>query len=398
MLPSSPAASPVVLVLDANQRSALAVTRSLGMRGVTVLTSDSTTQALAGSSRYSQRYLLSPSPATSPTAFLDWLEQTVKAEGITYIQPVTEVSSQLILRHRERLPTSCLLPFANLDTVMMLADKGRLTELAGAASVPCPATQWFKCGRELDPDRISDYPVVLKPCLSRVFLGDRWLDTAVAIVHNREELVRLLKERVEFREHPFLVQEFIPGSGAGVFALYDQGRPITFFAHRRLREKPPQGGVSVLSEAVPLDEATLAAAQRLLSHAQWHGAAMVEFRVSPDGTPFLMEVNTRFWGSLQLAIDAGVDFPWLLYQLSHGHAVNAPDHYQPGCRLRWWLGDVDSLYLFLRDRRHGFRAKLRRLLAFLIPHPFRTRHEVFRWHDPGPAWLELKVWLQALRA
>ena len=29
------------------------------------------------------------------------------------------------------------------------------------------------------------------------------------------------------------------------------------------------------------------------------------------GTPLLMEVNGRFWGSLQLAIDAGVDFPYL---------------------------------------------------------------------------------------
>src|SRR5690606_12472919 len=155
----------------------------------------------------------------------------------------------------------------------------------------------------------------LKPRLSRVFLGDRWLHTAVAIVHSREELARLLVDRVEFREHPFLLQSFVPGSGAGVFALYDRGRAVTIFAHRRLREKPPQGGVSVLSASALPAPAALAAAQRLLDHVGWHGVAMVEFRVTPEGEPFLMEVNIRFWGSLQLAIDAGVDFPWLLHQL-----------------------------------------------------------------------------------
>ena len=37
---------------------------------------------------------------------------------------------------------------------------------------------------------------------------------------------------------------------------------------------------------------------------------MVEFKHDErDGVPKLMEINGRFWGSLQLAIDAGVDFP-----------------------------------------------------------------------------------------
>jgi len=43
---------------------------------------------------------------------------------------------------------------------------------------------------------------------------------------------------------------------------------------------------------------------------------MVEFRVDArDGTAKLMEVNPRFWGSLQLSILSGADFPYLLYNL-----------------------------------------------------------------------------------
>ena len=41
----------------------------------------------------------------------------------------------------------------------------------------------------------------------------------------------------------------------------------------------------------------------------------IEFRIdSRDGVPKIMEVNPRFWGSLQLSILSGVDFPYLLYK------------------------------------------------------------------------------------
>lgn len=396
-MPHSATAPSLALVLDANQRSALAATRSLGSRGVALWTSDATDTALAGRSRFSRRYLRSPSPEHAPEPFMDWLVELVAREGITFLLPVTEISSQLILRHRQRLPGHCALPFAELDQVMALADKGSLVQQAMAAGVRCPATRQFVSGKELDPASIDVYPVVLKPRLSRVFLGDRWLNTSVALAGSRGELQQLLAEREEFRDHPFLLQEFIPGHGAGIFALYDRGRPVAFFAHRRLREKPPGGGVSVLSESVDPDPAALTAATRLLDHAGWHGVAMVEFRVSPDGTPWLMEVNTRFWGSLQLAIDAGVDFPWLLYQLSLGRSDAPAAEYRRGRRLRWWLGDADRLYLVLRDGSRSLGDRLGQLLRFALPDPGRTRHEIWRWRDPGPAWYELREWLQALR-
>ena len=123
---------------------------------------------------------------------------------------------------------------------------------------------------------------------------------------------------------------------------------------------------------------------------------MVEFKVAEDGTPYLMEINTRFWGSLQLAIDAGVDFPWLLYKLACGQPVTPVTRYKTGRRLRWLLGDLDSLYLVLRDRKTSVPLKLGTLTRFLWPAPFRTRHEINRWSDLGPFWWELKQYIREL--
>jgi predicted ATP-grasp superfamily ATP-dependent carboligase len=116
--------------------------------------------------------------------------------------------------------------------------------------------------------------------------------------------------------------------------------------------------------------------------------------VADDGTPYLMEINTRFWGSLQLAIDAGVDFPYLLYQLACAQKPDPVSSYKNGKRLRWLLGDLDSLYLTVRDRNVGTGDKLMAMLRFLKPAPFHTRHEVNRWGDLGPFWCELKQYVR----
>jgi hypothetical protein len=50
----------------------------------------------------------------------------------------------------------------------------------------------------------------------------------------------------------------------------------------------------------------------------------------------------------------------------------------------------------LRNRETGAREKRQRLREFLTPHLSTTRHEVNRWHDPGPAWFELKAYLKAI--
>jgi predicted ATP-grasp superfamily ATP-dependent carboligase len=379
-----------VLVLDANQRSALAITRSLGRHaGITVLTADTTPRALAGVSRFSSGYRQYPSPAHDPVAFIAWLAATVDLEAITHLFPATEVSSYTCLMHRERLG-ACKLPFAALETVQRLADKCRLMALAEELGIPHPPSLRIEDSRSVDLDQIGPYPVVLKPCYSQIWQGRAWLSSSVHVAHSAEEFRQLTGTLPYLRDHPFLVQDFIPGAGAGVFALYREGTAVNFFAHRRLREKPPSGGVSVLSESTSLDPRMLELSRRLLDRARWHGVAMVEFRVTPAGEPSLMEVNPRFWGSLQLAIDCGIDFPHLLFEHSEGRDACAPADYPTGRRLRWLLGDLDSLYLYLRDGHcHSKRDKLARVLAFLQPHLASTRHEVNRFGDLGPARFEL---------
>lgn len=380
-----------VLIFDAAQRSALAATRALGQRSdIKVYTTDSRLQALAGCSRYSAQYLPCPNPTDDTGEFINWVHHTVTKYHIDFLLPVTEVTSRTLAEHREQLP-KCKLPFADISTLLALSDKSRLTKLAESLDVPVPFSQYCSSPDDVNWQGLS-FPCVLKPALSKVLVNNQWLETQVHIAQSQAEMQMLLDEKEYFQAHPFMVQQYIEGHGAGVFCYYQHGQAKAFFAHQRLREKPPSGGVSVLSASASINPYMKAHAQALLDAVNWHGVAMVEFRVAADGTPYLMEINTRLWGSLQLAIDAGVNFPELLFD---GEYKDLPDHagFKEGVQLRWLLGDVDNLYLQLKDKQLSGKDKVKAVTRFLTPKWRGRRHEINRLHDMGPFWYELKHYL-----
>ncbi|RLA40214.1 MAG: carboxylate--amine ligase [Gammaproteobacteria bacterium] len=387
-----------VLVLDAMQRSALATTRSLGAKGIELFTADESATSLAGSSRFSQEYFSYPSPRLHPEKFIDTISDIAKQQGITILMPMTELTTQLLLEHQSKFP-DIHIPFPPLSVVNSLADKCQLMKMAKTLNIPIPKT-WYVDDLKKLPCELDElpYPLVLKPGKSWIFYQNQWRRAAVRIAKDAQEVLSIFNSDWAFKAHPFMMQECVAGEGAGVFAIYDQGMPLALFAHRRLREKPPSGGVSVLSESATVDLELALPAQKLLDNVGWHGVAMVEFKVSPDGTPYLMEINTRFWGSLQLAIDAGVDFPYLLYKITCGETTESVDSYKTGIKLRWLLGDLDNLYLNLRDRQLPMSKKLLAISTFLLPTSGKTRHEVNRWSDLKPFWWEVKQYVRDLRS
>ncbi len=127
---------------------------------------------------------------------------------------------------------------------------------------------------------------------------------------------------------------------------------------------------------------------------------MIEYKLdAATGTPYLMEVNGRFWGSLQLAIDSGVDFPTLLIEAAMGERPSPVTHYRKGVRSRWWWGDVDHLLARLRrtdaelSLPPGLPSRLAALRDFFTLWRPGDRNEVLRLSDPAPFFRETIEWL-----
>ena len=382
-----------VFVTDGDNRAALAVTRSLGRAGHEVFVGERRAPALAQTSKHCTRRFVYPDPTSESQAFVEFLERTVRDEHIDVLLPVSDITTFLVTRERARLGRSAV-PFADAETVALAADKVALVGTAEGLGVPVPRSQTIRNRTELPLD--LSFPLVIKPHRSRAESGGRWMSSVVSFASTRGELQRDLAARPD-HEFPLLLQERVEGPGLGVFALYHQGRCTALFSHRRVRERPPWGGVSVLSESVPLCPRATDYATRLLDALGWHGVAMVEFKQDRrDGTPKLMEINGRFWGSLQLAIDAGVDFPKLLVDGVAGE-IAQPASYRVGVRNRWFWGDVDSLLLTLAGRTAPGTdpgSRVRAVVEFLKLGGRNLYYENPKLRDLKPWWFESVSWFR----
>jgi predicted ATP-grasp superfamily ATP-dependent carboligase len=198
---------------------------------------------------------------------------------------------------------------------------------------------------------------------------------------------------------PLLIQRRIVGPGVGVFLLVWEGETHAVFCHRRIREKPPSGGVSVYRESIAPNAVLVERSRALLDCFNWRGVAMVEYKVdAATKQPFVMEVNGRFWGSLQLAIDAGVNFPALLISAARHEHVERTVPYAVGVRSRWWWGDVDHLIARFRSKGDDsldgqLPSRWRALVEFFTWHSGFEREEIFRASDPRPFLRETRRWL-----
>ena len=359
-----------VFVTDGHWRKTLAVVRSLGRKGIPITVGESTIIATSFFSKYCSRRVIYPSPIRDPDGFLNYLRREL-ARGYRVIFPMEEVTLLLLARHRDLFDPLAFLPIPSYEKIQFVRDKEKLLKFAMERGIPCPRTFFFRTPEEVKTSRVR-LPAVVKPRIGSGAFG-------VHYVNEGQDL--LAAYLAVHQKYPFpLVQERIPreGDSFGVSVLFDESSKVkAAFVHRRLREYPISGGPSTLRESVLYPE-LLEMGLSLLRALDWFGVAMVEFKMDPrDNTPKLMEVNPRFWGSLQLGIFSGVDFPYLMYRMAKGERFKSVLTYEVGRRCRWFLpGD-----LF-----HFFRNPYR----FHLSPPFfeffnqNTCYDIISSEDPWP--------------
>jgi len=105
---------------------------------------------------------------------------------------------------------------------------------------------------------------------------------------------------------------------------------------------------------------------KLLKSLDFFGIADIDFVMDErDNQPKLMEINPRFWGSMQVAINAGVDFPYLLYRMLDEGDIEKDLFYKTGIRCRYLLfNDLFRLVTLLRSH-HPSEDKRKAIMDFL---------------------------------
>jgi len=385
-----------VFVTDGHQRKAIPIVRSLGKRGLRITVGSASRVSPAFFSKYCFSKVVYPSPQKNPEKFAAFLFDYLKENRHEVFLSIDEWTNDVVTTYLEEFTRYTIVPLPAKNIYEKARDKAKTLKIAMSLGIPCPITYFIEDTGEIRRliQELS-FPVIVKPRLSS---GSR----GIVLVDKRGKL-----ESSYLRVHskfPFpIIQEFIPRGGDtyGVEVLMNrESEPRAVFVHRRLREYPVDGGPSTLRESVNYPELAKMGV-KLLRALNWFGVAMVEFRVDPrDGMPKLMEINPKFWGSIQLPIVAGVDFPYLLYRMATEGDIKPVTDYHFGVKCRWLIpGDILH-FIFNKDR------------FYLDPNFFRlfdrdTYYDILSKDDPGPIWgtiiyylsnmMSLKLWKEVIR-
>lgn len=253
---------------------------------------------------------------SSPENFASCINRYLRDKGIHALLPVGDTCCFYSSLLKDKIMAT--VPIADIESMQIARNKVIMAHKAYKVG--------FNVPRIIEtPDR---FPVVFRPISGRGNLR---------FVNNKKEFLEARKF-FEDRKIPFFITEYIDGEENYSFAgLFNEGKLQAFFMYREIREFPLTGGSATYAIST-YDEEIKSRCQRLLEDLKWHGVAMVEFKIDPQGKMYFMEVNPKFWASLELAIASGVNFPLLLLKMAEGEKVHQPK-YLVGVRFRWLLED-----------------------------------------------------------
>jgi predicted ATP-grasp superfamily ATP-dependent carboligase len=343
-----------VFLTDAHYKHTLAATRSLGEKNIYVVAGSSSRPAQSFYSKYCREQVVYPDPRDEEP-FINFMLRYVKEHETDVLLPIGWVATTVLSKYKKEFLQYTKLPVADWDLMKIACNKNMTYELAGKLGIKMPKIYE-------NAEEIERFPVVVKG--------------------NQESgHIRYVNSSIELSEiniSDSTLQEYIPGEGYGVFSLFNAGQARAVFMHKRIREYPITGGPSTAAESV-YDSELKDLGLKLLKSLNWHGVAMVEFKKDNRDKEFkLMEINPKFWGSLDLAIASGVDFPYLTVKMAVEGDVEFDSRYNIGIEFRWPFPD-DVLHVLSKPSSIGafigdfFRKNVRSniLLDDLKPNLFQ---------------------------
>ena len=283
----------------------------------------------------------------------------------------------MVSRYRQRLGEAFRFVMPEAELVEALVDKGRFKTLAARLDLPAPPSREMDPTLSMVPEELGlSFPVVIKPLTRR---SSQWRPIAGGVkaqqVDSMEEL-RTLWPRLAAARLRVLIQELVPGPEAAIESYHvyvdAAGGTVGEFTGRKLRTFPARHGYSC---AVIITEASDVAAlgREVVRRLGLHGVAKCDFKRSPDGRLFLLEVNPRFNLWHHPGARAGVNLPALVY----GDLVGLPrpeaSRARPG--VRWcnvWHDSSASLaegVSFARWLPWAIRCETKRVVAWDDPLP-----------------------------
>jgi len=372
------------LVLNARSRQSLVTMRSLGRQGLRIAAME-TIDAVpipAFSSRWCHHKTICPTQEGTKE-YLTSLEQVLDSTAARVLITASDGTVALIRQHREQLESRIRITLAKEPALAIAVNKERTLQVAKQLGVAIPQSVTVGVVSEVGAAvREVGLPAVVKPAESWV-QGEQCRVTCQLVTTLDE--ARQAVETLTCFGGRVLFQQFLSGRREALNFFYANGQMYARFAQWAKRTNPPLGGISVLRQSIALPLDIGEQAERLVREIELEGYSEVEFRRDSAGHPYLMEINPRLSASVELAVRAGVDFPYLLYQWANGDRIDVVKDYRIGAWMRYLGGDfATTLASLLQRDRPGVAPPAQAILDFCTSFLVPMSYDYLDWKDPLP--------------
>ncbi|TPV32983.1 ATP-grasp domain-containing protein [Paucihalobacter ruber] len=253
---------------------------------------------------------------------LDWItriNQEVESFKIDLIMPIFEEGIETLIRHKKYLNQNKLVFLSSLANFQIANNKLMLSEHLWINNIPHPKTSKFSIGI-CSQKQEWKFPVIVKPSSNTG--GGR----GVHLCKDKDELCDYAKSNSNTNER--IIQEYIEGYDVGCSVLCKDGSILAYTIQKAsMLEKNPFK--PLLEVEFIYNEDLLNTVKKLMESLNWSGVAHIDLRFDKKANLFkVIEINPRFWGSLNASLAAGVNFPYLYCLGSMGQTFKIPEYSQ----------------------------------------------------------------------
>lgn len=366
---------------------ALAVTRSLGRRGVEVVRVHPNRLDSGLSSRYCAQVEICPNLYESEEQLVEYLERlAARYPGTRVLIPASDDSAQFVGRSWDRLARFFVLLSPSGPVMERIIDKRRQYEAAQQLGIPIPDT-WFPADRhevEALAPRLERFPYVIKPTVAHY-----WRLASMRGVSGGRKAIRVQTvdellsayDQLGRQAKGVMLQEVIGGGDERLYtflaSLDRDSRPLGYCIRSKFRQWPIDFGYCTLTVSCR-EPRVREQSLRLLQGLGYHGIAGVEWKHDPRTGLFkLIEINARAVNTIGVAPACGVDLPYLAYMDAIGQPLPAVDTWEPGVKWVRITQDTSAAWTLHRLGHLTYREWWKSLKGPLVD-------AVFAWDDPRP--------------
>lgn len=343
---------------------ALAITRSLGRKGVPVVRVHPNRLDRSLASRYCSKVEISPDFYESETALLEFLlAMRERYTGKAVLIPASDDCAYFVAKHHDALSRVFEVVAPPWAVIKDILNKRHQYEHAQQLGIPIPET-YFPGGVEEVRDlaaRLAHYPYVIKPLVAHSWRRASMQEVSGGkkgfSVANPQELIERY-ESIAAGDKNVMIQEVIGGRDERLFTFLSyfdaQSQPLAYCVRRKIRQFPVDFGYCTMTESC-FDKLVEEQSIRLLQGIGYHGISGIEWKLDPrTGEYKLIEINARAVNTIALAPACGVDIPYLAF---HDKAIGRPEpvtEWQEGVKWTHIEQDVWAARTLHRMGKLGF--------------------------------------------